>query len=352
MIKKPPLGISLARTFGGDICETRVKQAADAMVSLGLRDAGYEYLLIGDALFAPRRDRATGALLVNGEKFPSGIKALTDYVHGLGLKLGITTSAGAATASGAPGCLDHEYDDVVTFADWGIDMISHDCVNIPLRANEQTLLRRMGMAIRAVGGNILYSAFSTDEKLHVWIRSAGANAYCDRVIANAAGVTPPPAVTYGYSADYCWHNCGEIVLNKDTSVSALRSQLILAAMMSSPIIVDCDVASLSESDVAPLKCKSVLTVSQDEDGRPARIYSDGVYVKYLENAEYAVAFINQTDEEKKLDFYAHDFGITWNAGYALEFKGICGTDATTEFDAMTSVTVPANDAVLYKLSLV
>ena len=349
MIKKPPLGISLARTFGGDICETRVKQAADAMVSLGLRDAGYEYLLIGDALFAPRRDRATGALLVNGEKFPSGIKALTDYVHGLGLKLGITTSAGAATASGAPGCLDHEYDDVVTFADWGIDMISHDCVNIPLRANEQTLLRRMGMAIRAVGGNILYSAFSTDEKLHVWIRSAGANAYCDRVIGNAAGVTPPPAATYGYSADYCWHNCGEIVLG---DASALRKQLILCAMMSSPIIVDCDVASLSECDASLLKCASVIAVSQDEDGRPARVFSEGVYVKYLENAEYAVAFINTTDEEKKLDFYAYDFGITWNAGYALEFKGVCGADDVVEFDAMTSVTVPANDAVLYRLRLV
>ena len=82
--KKPPLGISLARTFGNDICETRVKDAADAMVSLGLRDAGYEYLMIGDVLFEKRRDRATGALVVNSEKFPSGIKALTDYLHDKG----------------------------------------------------------------------------------------------------------------------------------------------------------------------------------------------------------------------------------------------------------------------------
>lgn len=349
--KKPPLGISLARTFGSEICETRVKMAADAMVSLGLRDAGYEYLLIGDVIFEKRRDRATGALTVNSEKFPSGIKALTDYLHERGLKLGITTSSGAATASGVPGCLDHEYDDAALFAEWGIDMISHDVLNMPTRVNEQTLLRRMGMALRATGRDILYSVFSTDERLHVWIRSAGANAYCDRKLADAAGAVTPPAVTYGYSADYCWHNCGEIFL-KDTSVESLRSQLILCAMMSSPIIVDCDVTALCDTVKELLTCAALIAVSQDEEGRPSRVFSEGVYVKYLANAEYALAFINDSAEEKKLDFYAFDFGITWNAGYALQITGACGADDKVEFDAMTSVSVPAGDAVLYKLNLV
>ncbi len=351
MVRKPPLGISLARSFGADICETRVKNAADAMVSLGLRDAGYEYLMIGDALFEKRRDRATGALVVNSEKFPSGIKALADYLHERGLKLGITTSAGAATQGGAPGCIDHEYDDAAAFAEWGIDMISHDTVNMPPRASLETLIRRMGMALRVCGRDILYSVFSNDERLHIWIRSAGAGAYCDRKLADAAGVTPPPAVTYGYSADFCWHNCGEIFL-KDCTMESLRSQLILAAVMSSPIIIDCDVAALCDKARELITSAALLAVSQDEEGRPARFFSEGVYVKYLADAEYAVAFIGNTDEEKKLDFYAYDFGITWNAGYALKFTGICGADDVYEFDAMTSVTVPAGDAVLYKLNLV
>ena len=351
MVKKPPLGISLARTFGTEICETRVKNAAEAMVSTGLRDAGYEYLLIGDSLFEKRRDRKNGALVLNSEKFPSGIKALTDYVHSLGLKLGITTSAGAATANGAPGCLDHEYDDVSAFAEWGIDMISHDTVNMPPRCNGQTVIRRMGMALRACGRNIFYSVFSTDERLRVWARSAGVNAYCDRHMADGAGVTPPPAVTFGYSADYCWHNCGEILM-QDTCAASLRRQMAIAAMMSSPIIVDCDVTSLTDETLDILKSASLIAVHQDEDGRPARLFSDGVYVKYLEDSRYAVAFINTSDEEKKLDFYAYDFGITWNAGYALKLNGIFGADDEREFDAMTSVTVPAGDAKLYGLSLV
>lgn len=348
---KPPLGISLARVFGGEICETRVKMAADAMVSRGLRDAGYEYLMIGDALFEKRRDRATGALVVNSEKFPSGIKALADYLHERGLKLGITTSAGAATASGAPGCVDHEYDDAITFAEWGIDAINHDTVNMPSRCSEQTVIRRMGMALRATGRDILYSVFSTDEKLHVWIRSAGAGAYCDRKLADAAGVVAPKALIAGYSADYCWHNCGEITV-KDKTVEAVRSQLIITAMMSSPIIVDCDVTALGDDVLALLCNKDILEISQDEEGRPARLFTEGVYVKWLADAKYALAFVNDADEEKKLDFYAFDFGITWNAGYALEITGVCGTDEKAEFDAMTSVSVPANDAVLYRMCLV
>lgn len=351
MIRKPPLVISLARTLGDGICEERVKAAADAMVSLGLRDAGYEYLAIGDSLFEKRRDRATGSLVINSEKFPSGIGALADYLHERGLKLGITTCAGAATSGGAPGCLDHEYDDAAAFAEWGIDMISHDTVNMPSRCNEQTVIRRMGMALRICGRNILYSVFSKDEKLCVWARSAGANAYCGRYLGEAAGVIAPPEETFGYSADYCWHNCGEILL-KDCSAESLRSQMILCAMMSSPIIIDCDVASLCDKARENITSAELLAVSQDEDGRPARLFSDGVYVKYLADAKYAVAFINNTDEEKKLDFYAYDLGITWNAGYALEISGICGADGVLEFDAMTSATVPAGDAVLYKLKLV
>ena len=348
---KPPLGISLARTFGCEICESRVKSAADAMVSLGLRDAGYEYLLIGEALFENRRDRATGALVVNSERFPSGIKALTDYLHEKGLKLGITTSAGAATVNGAPGCIDHEYDDAEAFAEWGIDMISHDAVNMPPKCNEETLLRRMGMALRSTGRDILYSVFSTDEKLHVWARSAGAGAYCDRNLADAAGVTAPPSAIAGYSADFCWHNCGEIFV-KDTSIESVRSQMAIAAMMSSPIIVDCDVTALCDGILKLLCNKDVLAVSQDDEGRPAKLFSDGVYVKWLSDRQYAVAFVNGTDEEKAPDFYAYDFGMTWNAGYILEAVGICGADDRIEFDQLLRVNVGAGDAKLYKLRFI
>ena len=122
-------------------------------------------------------------------------------------------------------------------------------------------------------------------------------------------------------------------------------------MMSSPLIVDCDVTTLNGEVLDILKASALIDVHQDEDGRPARIFSEGVYVKYLEDSKYAVAFINTADEEKKFDFYAYDFGITWNAGYALKLCSVFGAEEC-EFDAMTSVTVPAGDAKPYRLSLV
>lgn len=347
---KPPIGISLVRTFGTDINEKTVLSAAEAMVKGGFVSAGYEYLIIGDGYAMPRRDRETGKLVENVEKFPNGMKALADKLHGMGLKLGILTSAGAATVNGAPGSVDKEYVDAETFAEWGVDYISHDTCYMPPKANVQSIIRRMGLALRNCGRDILYSVFSTDEKLHVWARSAGANAYCDRSFAEAAGVIAPKPEAAGYSADYCWHNCGEITL--DGSLASLRKRLALAAITSSPIIVDCDVRELCDDAAALLTSAPLLSVATDEEGRPAKAFYEGVYVKYLENREYALAFVNGCDEEKTFEFYAYDFGMTWNAGYALQAEGVFGAEGVTEFDQLLKVKVAAGDAAVYKLRFV
>ena len=347
---KPPIGISLVRTFGTDINEKTVLSASEAMVKGGFVSAGYEYLIIGDGYAMPRRDRETGKLVENVEKFPNGMKALADKLHGMGLKLGILTSAGAATVNGAPGSVDKEYVDAETFAEWGVDYISHDTCYMPPKANVQSIIRRMGLALRNCGRDILYSVFSTDEKLHVWARSAGANAYCDRSFAEAVGVIAPKPEAAGYSADYCWHNCGEITL--DGKLATLRTQLALASIMSSPIIVDCDVRKLSDDEAALLTNAPVLSIATDEEGRPAKAFYEGVYVKYLENREYALAFINDGDAEKTFEFYAYDFGMTWNAGYALQAEGVFGAEGVTEFDQLLKVKEAAGDAAVYKLRFV
>lgn len=358
---KPPIGISLARTFGKNINEETVLRTAEAMVSDGFVSAGYEYLIIGDGYALPRRDRATGKLAVDEEKFPCGMKALADKLHGMGLKLGIVTSAGAATQNGAPGCIDKEYVDAETFAEWGVDYISHDTSFMPPKANYQTVIRRMGLALRNCGRDILYSVFSSDEKLYVWARSAGAGAYCDRSFADADEVTFPCDEIAGYSADYCWHNCGEICVTDDLP-AMLRSKLALCAMMSSPIIVDCDVTALSKETSDILRDGNILSIATDDEGRPARRFGEGVYVKYLKDREYALAFIRDNfadaifsfadDDNRRMEFYSYDFGITWNAGYVMEAEGVFGAEGKTEFDAVFAADVAAGDAQVYKLRLV
>ena len=103
----PPLGWNSWNKFGCDIDEELIRETADAMVASGMADAGYEYVNIDDCWMAPERD-ADGNLQADPVRFPSGIKAVADYVHAKGLKLGIYSSAGTATCQNLPASLDHE----------------------------------------------------------------------------------------------------------------------------------------------------------------------------------------------------------------------------------------------------
>jgi alpha-galactosidase len=121
----PPMGWNSWNRFGCDIDEDLIRQTADAMVSSGMRDAGYEYVNLDDCWMAPARD-ADGRLQPDPARFPGGIDALADYVHSLGLKLGIYSTAGTGTCQRLPGSLDHEAVDAQTFAEWGVDYLKYD----------------------------------------------------------------------------------------------------------------------------------------------------------------------------------------------------------------------------------
>ncbi len=114
--------------FGCNVSETLIKATADAMVSSGMRAAGYQYVNIDDCWMSHDRN-AAGQLVPDPVKFPDGMKALADYVHGKKLKLGIYSSAGTQTCAGYPASLDHETTDAQSFADWGIDYLKYDNCN-------------------------------------------------------------------------------------------------------------------------------------------------------------------------------------------------------------------------------
>ena len=124
LARTPPMGWNSWNALRLDINEDLVREVADVMVEKGLKDVGYEYLVIDDGWQIARAE--DGAIVVNEEKFPSGIKALADYVHSRGLKLGIYSDAGALTCGGFPGSLGHEYQDARTYAAWGIDYLKYD----------------------------------------------------------------------------------------------------------------------------------------------------------------------------------------------------------------------------------
>ena len=120
--KTPPMGWNSWVAFGEDVNEQLIKEVADAFVDHGLADAGDENIVIDDGWSLPQRDK-NKRLVPDPGKFPSGIKALSDYVHSKGLKLGIYSCAGVQTCAGYPGSLEHEFIDAETFAEWGIDCL-------------------------------------------------------------------------------------------------------------------------------------------------------------------------------------------------------------------------------------
>src|SRR5207249_3894842 len=122
---KPPMGWNSWNRFGVKIDENLVLETAEAMVASGMRDAGYRYVVIDDGWMAPDRDR-DGDFVADPEKFPSGIKALADRIHALGLRFGIYTDAGTKTCQDLPASLGYEFRDARRFAEWGVDYVKVD----------------------------------------------------------------------------------------------------------------------------------------------------------------------------------------------------------------------------------
>jgi alpha-galactosidase len=120
----PPMGWNSWNKFGCNVSEKLIRETADAMVTTGMKAAGYEFVNIDDC-WQVSRD-GNGTIVADAEHFPSGMKALADYVHSKGLKLGIYTDAGRMTCQRRPGSYEHEEQDIKTYAGWGIDFVKID----------------------------------------------------------------------------------------------------------------------------------------------------------------------------------------------------------------------------------
>ena len=125
LAQTPPMGWNSWNTFGVYIQEDMIKQMADIIVSSGMKDAGYEYVVVDDGWEALSRD-SSGNLVPDLKKFPDGMKAVADYVHSKGLKFGIHNCAGNRTCNGFPGGRGHEYQDARLYASWGVDYLKYD----------------------------------------------------------------------------------------------------------------------------------------------------------------------------------------------------------------------------------
>src|ERR1700688_2104315 len=167
----PPMGWNSWNKFGCNVSEDLLKSMADGMVASGMKDAGYQYVVIDDC-WQVSRD-ADGNIVPDAQRFPSGMKALGDYIHSKGLKFGIYSDAGWGTCGKRPGSMGHEYQDALMYARWGVDYLKYDWCNTGKR-NEEEAYSTMRDALKAAGRSIVFSICEWgDGKPWLWAKDIG-----------------------------------------------------------------------------------------------------------------------------------------------------------------------------------
>lgn len=371
----PPLGWNSWNSFGCGITEAQVRQAADTMVSSGMRDAGYRYVVVDDCWFDPQRD-AAGNLRANPTKFPSGMKALGDYIHGKGLKFGIyqapnekTCAQGVGTYPGSTGSKGHERQDAATFASWGVDYLKYDWCSGSGTLGEQiaqfTLMRD---ALRATGRPIVYSinpnSFhaptgatydwgdvadlwrTTEDLLDIW-QNTNTNSY-PMGVGNVLDVTAPLAAQSGPGH---WNDPDMLVVGRPgLSLTESRTHFALWALLGAPLMAGNDIRSMSADVSAILRNPRLIAVNQDPLGAGGRrVRDDGdteVFAKPLADGSVAVGLLNRAGSPRTLTTTAAQVGLAGQS-FALTDLWTGGTSSTS---GQISASVPAHGVAVFRMT--
>ena len=171
LARTPPMGWNSWNKFGCKVSESLIRDMADALVTSGMKDAGYQYLVIDDC-WQTSRD-ASGNIVPDAANFPGGIKALADYVHSKGLKFGLYSDAGTGTCQNRPGGRGYEYQDARQYAAWGVDYLKYDWCNHTTQ-DSQSSYALMSDALLKSGRPIVFSLCEWGStKPWLWARDVG-----------------------------------------------------------------------------------------------------------------------------------------------------------------------------------
>lgn len=329
----PPMGWNSWNMFEGDITEQIVKEIADAFVSSGLKDAGYAYILIDDVWQGGRDNK--NKIIPDPNKFPSGIKALADYVHAKGLKFGIYSDAAYYTCGGYTASYGFEEEDAKTFAEWGVDYLKYDYCHAP-KEQAEAIVRytRMSKALKKSGRDIVFAICEWGgREPWTWASAAGGNLWrttwdsrdiWETKVYNGghAGIMNILDKQVGlekYAGPGAWNDPDMLMVGlygKGKSSShggangctdtEYKSQFSLWCMLAAPLIVNMDVRKMNEATKNILLNKEMIAIDQDKLGKQASRIIDNksinVYLKQLSNNEWAICFLNRSKKAKTIDF--------------------------------------------------
>jgi alpha-galactosidase len=354
----PPMGFNNwnSTQCGAGFNEAMVRSIADIFVAKGLKAAGYTYVNLDDCWAETSRD-STGHLVPSHTRFPHGIKALADYVHGKGLKLGIYTSAGTHTCNkaGFPGGLGHEQTDANTFASWGVDYLKYDnCNNQGVDAQKR--YKAMRDALARTGRPIVYSICEWGKNKpwtwgpgvgNLWRTTGDISPNWTRMLSIInANASHASAAGPGH-----WNDPDMLEIGNGHLTNAEQiTHFSLWAEMAAPLLIGTDLRKASAQTFAILSNRDVIAVDQDSLGRQGVIISSSgglvVFTKQLANGDRAVALFNETGGTATISTTAAKAGLRAAGSYTLTDLW---SKATRTTSGAISASVPSHGTVLFRV---
>jgi alpha-galactosidase len=315
----PPMGWNSWNRFACEVNEQLIRDTADAMVATGMRDAGYQYINIDDCWQGERDSQ--GNIQPDAKRFPAGIKALADYIHAKGLKLGIYSDAGVKTCGGRPASRGHEYQDARTYAQWGVDYLKYDwCGCEDLKA--EGAYTTMRDALYAAGRPIVFSICEWGNSApwkwgpkvgNLWRTTGDIYPCFDCKIDHATwfswGVLPILDLQKDLresAGPGHWNDPDMLEVGNGMALNEDRAHFSMWCMLAAPLIAGNDLRSMPADVSGILTNREVIAVDQDKLGVEGFLYSakDGleVWFKPLSDGAWAMCVLNRTARPQKFMF--------------------------------------------------
>jgi alpha-galactosidase len=333
LARTPPMGWNSWNKYGCNVSETLIMGMADAMVSSGMKDAGYEYVVIDDCWQVSRDEN--GEIVADKDRFPHGIKYLADYIHSKGLKFGIYSCAGSLTCAGRPAGRGHEYQDALTYSRWGVDYLKYDWCNTGTQEpkSSYTIMRD---GIFAAKRPIVFSICEWgSNKPWEW---AGTVGHLWRTTGDISDSWNSMIEIFSQQKDLAkyagpghWNDPDMLeVGNGGMTSEEYKTHFSLWCMLAAPLIAGNDLQNMTPETKSILINKEIIALDQDSLGRQGVCWRDNgdyqIWLKMLAHNEKAVCLLNKSDEKKTVlvDFalLAQARTMRWGAPSPLKLENI------------------------------
>ena len=364
LARTPPMGWNSWNKFGCDISEAKIRGIADALIASGMKEAGYQYVIIDDCWQLGRDEH--GNIQVDQAKFPSGIKALADYVHAKGLKFGIYSDAGIATCQNRAGSRGYEYQDARQYAAWGVDYLKYDWCNTATQDAKSSYML-MADALQKSGRPIVFSICEWGiHQPSQWARSVGGNLW--RTTGDiwdhweglgdhgnwhgVLDILDAQTDLYAAAGPGGWNDPDMLeVGNGGMTDAQYRAHFSLWAVLAAPLIAGNDVTKMDIATRDILTNKDVIAVDQDTLGQQGRRISrtadTEVWARPLSDGGRAVVLFNRSSVPQTIT--ADWPALGYPGSVPLKVRDLWQHREIGVFKGQYSFVVPAQSAVMIRV---